>query len=77
MLEYDKDGNKIPSESFLSMAIIMLRRSETEAGSNLVEWLESFEENDDTMEVDTYDDKSLRTAIHGYMKKMYPENHQE
>jgi len=67
---------KIPSEQFLSMIIIQLRQAEIQTGMSYVEFLESFEaENPDwnpDSTVDSYDDVSLRTAIHKYMDKNYP-----
>lgn len=72
-LVYDKEGNKIPSKEFLSMVIIMLRKSEAETGGSFVQWLESFEKTDEGLPVETYDDKSLRSAISKLLKETYPD----
>lgn len=68
-----KDGQKIPSKEFLAMVIILLRKAEAETGTSFVDWLESFEENDDTMTVETYDNKSLRIAIAKMLREEYPD----
>jgi hypothetical protein len=68
-----KDVEKVPSREFLSTVIILLRKAEAETGMSLVEWLESFEEHDDTMTVDAYDDKALRSALFKLFKELYPE----
>jgi hypothetical protein len=68
-ITYDKDGNQVPSQEFLSMIIIMLRKAKAETGISLVGWLESFEELDN--EVDTFDDASLRQAIYKVLKENY------
>lgn len=71
-----EDDKPVPSEQFLAMIIILLRKCEMETGTSLVQFLEDFEQehpdynpNDD---VDAYDDKSLRGAVNRYKLKMYP-----
>lgn len=68
-ITYDKDGKRIPSREFLSMVIILLRKCEVEAEMSFVQFLESFEEGD--VEVDAYDDKSLRKAVYKMLKENY------
>ena len=70
-ITYDKDNNKVPSREFLSMVIILLRKCEVEAEMSLVQFLESFEERDDDLDVDAYDDTSLRKAVSKMLKENY------
>ena len=67
------DDTKQPSREFLSTLIILLRKCESETGMDLTHFFEKFEEEYD---VDLYDDKALRSAVHKYMDKLYPPDEQ-
>lgn len=71
LIDYDKDGNTVPSQEYLSMLVILLRKSHAETGKSLVQFLENFEEVDETGEIDAYDDTSLRRAVTKLLKKLY------
>lgn len=63
MLTYDKDGKKIPSQEFLSMVIILLRKAGKETGGeSLLMWLSSLAEDDDD---------ALRKAVYKILKENY------
>ena len=69
IITLDKDKNPVPSQEFLSMIIILLKKCQQETGGSLVSWLESFEEGD--AEIDSYDDTSLRKAVYKLLKENY------
>ena len=53
------------------MLIILLRKCEVEAEMSLVQFLESFEERDDDINIDAYDDTSLKKAVHKMLMDNY------
>jgi hypothetical protein len=75
-----EDNKKVPSQYFLSMVIILLRKCQSETDMSLVEFLEDFEKEHPEFnpkdDVDAYDDRSLRRAISKYLRKMYPPKEQ-
>ena len=64
-------ADKKPSQEFLSMVIILLRKCQAETGESLVSWLEQFE--DPSFDFDVYDDNQVRLAISKLKKELYPE----
>ena len=73
VVTYDKDGNKIPTQQFLAMLIILLNNCYRETGMSLVQYLEDFEINDPEGTLDSYDDKALRKAIQHFLNDVYPQ----
>lgn len=71
MTEVEKT-KPVPKQQFLLMMIVQLKQCEKQTGMSLVEWLEHFEEIDDDMKTDAYDDKSLVKAVRKLEQTLYP-----
>ena len=66
MTVIDQRGRPVPSQQFLSMIIILLRKCQGETGMSLVDFLMSFDAK-------TYHDDAIRPAVHKRLLELYPD----
>lgn len=72
MTEVEKTKQPVPSQQFLLMMIIQLKKCEKETGMSMVEWLEHFDETDEDMKTDAYNDATLVKTVRKLEQKLYP-----
>lgn len=72
MTDVEQKELPVPKQQFLLMMIIQLKQCEKQTGMSMVEWLEHFDETDEDMKTDAYNDATLVKAIRKLEQKLYP-----